>query len=99
MLPLFFIFPAKINEVAFDEDQDDNITFDDFDGEDEEIDDVSADYSGGGGGGELVSDYLFMFINKYGTYLNGTSVRFTKIALLTFVYRSINNIKNINYES
>jgi len=31
---------AKINEVAFDEDQDDNITFDDFNGEDEEIDDM-----------------------------------------------------------
>lgn len=31
---------AKINEVALDEDQDDNITFDEFNGDDEEIDDM-----------------------------------------------------------
>lgn len=37
-----FLFPlAKINDVEFNEDQDDNITFDDFEGDDEDIDEVS----------------------------------------------------------
>ena len=41
---LVFNLPsAKINDVEqFGEDIDDNITFDDFDGDDDEIDDVST---------------------------------------------------------
>lgn len=31
---------AKINDVEFNEDQDDNITFDDFEGDDEDIDEI-----------------------------------------------------------
>lgn len=40
-----FSISARINENPYDEDVDDNITFDDFDGEDEEIDDVSSRFS------------------------------------------------------
>lgn len=38
----FLSFPAKINDTGLDDDDDDQITFDDFDGDADEIDDVSA---------------------------------------------------------